>query len=84
MRGDRRRGGRHGGRESLGEEARTQCALLEVKASCERLDPVEPQERSGHEIRPVGIWAKQAVESVRNAEGGWCRTGGFLPGHTGA
>jgi len=52
-----------------------QCALLTVKAAGERLDSVEPHERSRHETRPAGARAKEAVESVRNAEGGKCREG---------
>jgi len=58
-------------------------ALLWSKDHGERSDPVEPQERSGDEISPVGFLVKQDVEDVRNVEDGPCRRV-EPPGYTGA
>jgi len=56
--GDRRRDGHHGIGESFGEEARAQFALHWPKGWCERLDPVEPQERRPDEISWPGLQAE--------------------------
>jgi hypothetical protein len=78
-----RRGGRHGERESLEEEARERVALHRSKGWCELADPVEPQERKRDETSPRGLQAKQDVERARNPEDGQCRRL-ESPGDTGA
>lgn len=62
---------------------RSAVALLAAQATGEQLGSGKPHERSGHEIRPAGIWAKKTVESVGNAEGGWCREGWIPAGRYG-
>lgn len=53
-------------------------ALPAPKGASELPDSVEPHERSGDETSSAGFLAKQAVEGVRNPEGGWCRGSGIL------